>query len=192
MQRHAGFTLIELMIGVCVTALLVTVLMAVYSQGSRGYHHIESQQMMDRAVETALMEMETAAQEAMYAEIVNSRLLMTMPADRDASNNPIPHKEKEQPIYREGTVYAYYLSDSTGNPSRSGTTLWRGQVGLGGSITPDMQLAFPITRFVPSVITESNGMYLVLDLESMMNTRGQVYKAVRNRVYLLMNANTWR
>lgn len=192
MYRHHGFTLIELLIGVSVTALLVTVLMTVYNQGSRGYHHIESQQLTDRAVETALMEMETAAREAMFAEIVDNRLLVTMPADKDTSNNPAPSKMQDQLIYRGGTVYAYYLSDSTGNPLQPGTTLWRGQVGSGGSITPDMQLAFPITRFVPTVIIESSGMYLVIDVESTMNTKGLVYKAVRSRVYLLLNANTWR
>lgn len=192
MYRHHGFTLIELLIGVSVTALLVTVLMTVYNQGSRGYHHIESQQLTDRAVDTALMEMETATREAMYAEIVNDRLHLTMPADRDSYNNPLPHRNPEQPVYRSGPVYAYYLSDSSGSPIRSGSYLWRGQVGAGGSIAPDMQLAFPINRFVPTVITESSGMYLVIDIETTMNVRGQIYKAVRNRVYLLMNANCWR
>lgn len=192
MRQNYGFTLVELLIGVSVTALIVTVLMTVYNQGSRGYHQIETQQLTDRAVETALVEMETATREAMYAEIVNDRLHLTMPVNRDSYNNPLPDRNLDQPVYRTGPVYAYYLSDSSGSPTRSGTNLWRGQVGAGGSITPDMQLAFPINRFVTTVITESNGIYLVIHLETTMNVRGQIYKAVRDRVYLLMNANSWR
>jgi prepilin-type N-terminal cleavage/methylation domain-containing protein len=192
MQRRSGFTLIELMVGLCITALLVTVLMAVYTQGTRGYYQIESQQLIDRAVETALMEMETATQNAMYAEMMNNRLVLTFPQDLSVKGKAIPYKQNEQPVYRTGELYAYYLSNSTGNPAQSGTTLWRGQVNSDGSITPEAQLASPITRFIPTVTTESSGMYVVIDMEAKMTIRAQTYKAVRQRVYLLQNANTWR
>lgn len=191
-QRQSGFTLTELMVGITVTAILVTVLMAVYTQGTRGYHHIESQQLIDRAIETALMEMETATRSAMYGEVANNRLVLVMPANHVAQKKATPQKTKEQPTYLQGTSYAYYLSDSTGSPVQRGTFLWRGEVGSDGSITPDMQLASPITRFVSTVIIESNGIYLVIDLESKMNIKAQTYKTARQRTYLLMNANTWR
>jgi len=187
-----GLTLMELLVGITVTAVLVTVLMAAYTQGTRDYHHVESQQLVDRAVETALMEMETAARDAMYAETVNKKLILTLPADINSKKEAVPKKKKESPVYDKGSSYAYYLSNSTGNPAQLGTYLWRGAVGSDGSITPDMQLASPITRFMHSVIIESNGMYLVIDFESMMRTRAQTYKTVRQRTYLLMNANTWR
>jgi len=98
---------VEALIALAVAGLLVATLLMVYVQGTRGFTHLQTQALTERVVETALLEIESACRQAMFAEVENGRLILTFPQDRDAYGKPIPGEKKESPSYRHGGRMVY-------------------------------------------------------------------------------------
>jgi len=202
MHHRRGLTLVEALIALAVAGLLVATLLMVYVQGTRGFTHLQTQALTERVVETALLEIESACRQAMFAEVENGRLILTFPQDRDAYGKPIPVEKKETPTYRPGERMIYYLSDLSGAPNRRGNILWRGRVTSSGSIQPDPSWSLqgntgqgrimPVTELTPSVQVGPNGVAVTLTVRSTIQTGGDRYETRRTRTFLVQNANAWR
>ncbi len=200
MRRQKGLTLVEALIALAVAGLLVAALLTLYVQGTRGSTHLQSKALTERMVETALMEMESACRQAMFAEVKNGRLILTFPRDTDAYGKPMPVKAKDSPTYRKGTEMVYYLSDASGALNRRGTILWRGILSS-SSVQPDTSWSLlgngqgrimPITRFTPSVRILPAGVAVTLTVQSVIQSGEDRYETTRTRTFLVQNANTWR
>lgn len=201
MRCQKGLTLVEALIALAVAGLLVATLLMVYVQGTRGFTHLQTQALTERMVETALMEIESACRQAMFAEVKNGRLILTFPRDKDAYGKPVPVKKKEAPTYQPGERMIYYLSDMSGALNRRGNILWRGVVANNGAVQPDPSWSLlgngqarimPITEFTPSVQVESAGIVVTLTVRSTIQTGEDQYETKRTRTFLVQNANTWR
>ncbi len=200
MRLRQGLTLVEALIALAVAGLLVAALLTVYVQGMRGSTHLQSKALTERMVETALMEMESACRQAMFAEVKNGRLILTFPRDTDAYGKPIPRKVNDSPAYRKGAEIIYYLSDTSGALNRRGTVLWRAVIN-GASIQPDRAWSLlgngrgritPITQFTPSVQISPAGVAVTLTVQSIIQSGEDRYETTRTRTFLVQNANTWR
>ncbi len=201
MRRHQGLSLMEALIALAVSGLLIALLMGVYVQGTGGYSRVQAQNLTERTVELAFRAIENACWDAMYAEVDNGRLILTYPRDTDAYGNPIPVRKGNTPVYRTGQRYAYYLSDTTGNPNRPGTILWRGRVSNSGVITPDREWSMesagrgrimPLVEFIPTVQINPTGITVTIQAKAQLRSGGEVYETRRQRSFLVRNANAWR
>jgi type II secretory pathway component PulJ len=202
MRHQQGLTLVEALIALAVAGLLVTTLLMVYVQGTRGFTHLQTQALSERVVETALLEIESACRQAMFAEVQNGRLILTFPRDQDAYGKPVPVKKKDSPVYRPGERMIYYLSDLSGALNRRGTILWRGTVANNGTLQPDRGWSLvantgqgrimPITEFTPTVQMESSGILVTLTVRSTIRSGEDTYETRRTRTFLVQNANAWR
>ncbi len=201
-RLQRGLTLVEALIALAVAGLIVATLLMVYVQGTRGFTHLQTQALTERVVETALMEIESACRQAMFAEVRSGRLILTFPRDRDTYGKPVPVKKKELPVYRLGERMIYYLSDSSGALNRRGNILWRGIVANNGSVQPDAGWSLlgntgqgrimPITEFMPSVRVEPAGIVVTLTVRSTIQAGEDRYETRRTRTFLVQNANAWR
>ncbi len=200
-RRQAGLTLVEALLVLAVGGTLITLLLMVYVQGTSRYSHLQTQSLSERIVENAFRAIEDACWRAMYAEVKNGRLIVTYPRDTDAYGNPLPYYDGKHIKYRAGQRYAFYLSDTTGNPNRRGTILWRGTVSNSGTITPDPEWSLyangqgrimPVVEFVPSVQFHSTGITVTVQVRSRIQARGDVYETVRTRSFSVRNANPWQ
>ncbi len=200
-KRQRGLTLVEALIALAVAGLIVATLLMVYVQGTRGFTHLQSQSLTERIVEMALLEIESACRQAMFAEVKSGRLILTFPRDTDAYGKPIPVNKKDSPIYRPDTKMIYYLSDRSGAPNRRGTILWRGVLASDGSIQPDPSWSLlgnghgrimPITEFTPTVQIDPAGIVVTLTVRSTIQSGGERYETRRTRTFLVQNANAWR
>ncbi len=201
MRRQQGLSLMEALIALAVSGLLIALLMGVYVQGTGGYSRVQAQHLTERTVELAFRAIESACWDAMYAEVDNGRLILTYPRDTDAYGNPIPVKKGDTPVYRTGQRYAYYLSDTTGNPNRPGAILWRGTVSNSGAITPDREWSMesaergrimPLVEFIPTVQINPTGITVTIQAKAQLRSGGEVYETRRQRSFLVRNANAWR
>ncbi|GBC93111.1 hypothetical protein HRbin15_01598 [bacterium HR15] len=202
MRCQRGLTLMEALIALAVAGVLIATLLMVYVQGTRGFAHLQTQALTERVVETALMEIESACRQAMFAEVKNGRLILTFPQDKDAYGKPVPIKKKEVPTYRAGERIIYYLSDTSGALNRRGTILWRGLIANNGSVQPDPAWSLlgntgqgrimPVMEFTPSVQIGSAGIVVTLTVRSTIQTGGDQYETRRTRTFLVQNANAWR
>lgn len=206
MRAQRGLTLVEALIALVVAGLLVATLLMVYVQGTRGFTHLQTQALTERVVETALMEIESACRQAMFAEVNNGRLILTFPQDKDAYGKPVPVRKKEIPTYRAGERMIYYLSDTSGAlnppPGSPKNILWRGVIASNGSVQPDPSWSLlgntgqgrimPITEFTPSVQIKPAGIVVTLAVRSTIQTGEDRYETRRTRTFLVQNANAWR
>jgi|FaiFalFF_MnMetaG_3_1042247.scaffolds.fasta_scaffold01535_3 type II secretory pathway pseudopilin PulG len=200
-NRQRGLTLVEALIALAVAGLIVATLLMVYVQGTRGFTHLQSQSLTERIAEMALLEIESACRQAMYAEVKGGRLILTFPRDTDTYGKPLPVDKNDSPTYRPGTKMIYYLSDPSGALNRRGTILWRGTLANNGSVQPDPSWSLlgnrqgrimPLTEFTPSVQINPAGIVVTLTVRSTIQTGGERYETRRTRTFLVQNANTWR
>lgn len=190
----------ETLIAMTVTMVIAGVVLGIFTQGAKGFTDTQSRTLVNRAVETAEIEIGKMAKQAMNAEVVNGRLHLTMPKDTDAYGHPVPVKNDEEPEYRKGETFAFYLSDETGAIGASGNVLWMGEVDKKGKIAPDAQWSlqgaagriWPITKFVPIVEVGNAGICVKAEIESVWKVKDEQWTARRSLAQNLKNANSWR
>lgn len=190
----------ETLIAMTVTMVIAGVVLGIFTQGAKGFTDTQSRTLVNRAVETAEIEIGKMAKQAMNAEIVNGRLHLTMPKDTDTYGHPVPVMNDEEPEYREGETFAFYLSNETGAIGANGNVLWMGLVDDSGNIAPDSQWSlqgsngrvWPITKFVPIVEVGNAGICVKAEIESDWKVKDEQWVAKRSLAQNLKNANSWR
>lgn len=191
-KRQTGLSLIELLIGTAVMAVLGALLMGIFARGA-GRYNLETRQMIaDARLQNAFRLMERAARHAAQAEIDNGRLLIWQVMDTNPTGQPMPALVNGQLVYRTETAHVYYLSDMTGSLQQSGNCLWVGERDAQGTITPSEMLLDSIHRFDPQISVSTSGILVSIDIETRWTFGDHDFRSRTERKLLINCANTSR
>ena len=144
-DRNRGFTLIEVMIASLVLSLVLSALCSVYFAVSKEWERQNGRGTALAATSMACSRLSDYISQSVGAVVVNrigtaDALAVNLPADTAYSGTYVPTWSSGKIQYRSGNWIIFYLSDSTGNYSRSGDILWCATMNWGsfpGSVTPD-------------------------------------------------------
>ena len=134
MSRHRGVTLIELLMGMVIAAIIGAVISSIFFASLTVWRRCSAQGQADPP---ATMSINRIARELRNAYLVDSMgadtITFTLPLTDADGVNLLPLQPK--------TRITYYLSDETGSQDVTGTMLWRQQVDVPTSQTHQRCLA---------------------------------------------------
>jgi len=134
-----GFTLMEMMIAMTITALVFSVVADIFAAGTRQYALRASENIAMRQAASAFDRMTDDIRNAVRfsSGTVSGNPVYTfiLPANTDVSGNYIPNSAGLAMLYAEGARVRYYLSNSNGEQTTTGgTVLWRATATSTGSV----------------------------------------------------------
>ena len=201
-----GFTLAELLIATTITALVVSSLCGVYFSAAKEWERQQGE------ADALLATSQTCTRLADYISqatgiavrtrfVANDTLTVNLPADK-AYGFYAPVWSGGIVQYRSGTWVAFYLSDSTGSYTQSGSILWAATFtwsGFPGSVVPDRAWSMYYntqlgkTASIRSIRfnTDSSGLRPVVTVTvvSAYKIGGAEERIIQSRTVCLRNAN---
>ena len=132
-RRAAGFTLVEVTVVTAVMAMLLTALCAVYFASAADWQRQQGASDALTATSQACSRVTDYISQAVGLQVLTryttgDAIAVNLPADTANGGIYVPIWSGGKLQYRSGTWIMFYLSDSTGNYSRSGNILWAGSV----------------------------------------------------------------
>lgn len=127
--RVKGFTLVEVLITSTVLSLVLTSLCGIYLAVSKEWERQNGRGTALGATSMACSKMSDYISQSVGAVVVNrfstgDALAINLPANTAYSGLYVPTWSCGKVQYQSGIWIVFYLSDSTGNYSRSGNILW--------------------------------------------------------------------
>lgn len=203
-RRRGGFTIIEVLITSSVLALVLTSLCGVYFAIAKEWERQDGRGTALGASSMACTKLADYISQSTGAVVVDrlgtgDALALNMPAN-SANGVYVPTWSGGKVKYQSGSWIIFYLSDSTGDYSRSGDILWAATMNWGsfpGSVTPDSTWSLyydqakgrisPITAIKFTLTTDSLPRVTVT-VTSSYKTGSTTSKVQLNRTVCLQNA----
>jgi prepilin-type N-terminal cleavage/methylation domain-containing protein len=133
-RRSRGLTLVEVLIGMVVTAIIAAVISSIFFASSKVWRRCSAQ---SQAEPPATMSIDRISHELRNAYLIDymgsNKITFTLPVTDASGYNLLPLTGK--------TRLTYFLSDSTGIEGHAGTILWRKQYTISNGQTRLRRLA---------------------------------------------------
>lgn len=172
-RNRRGFTLVEVMITSVVLSLVLTSICGIYVAVSKEWERQDGRGTALGATSMACSRLSDYISQSVRAVVVNrlstgDALAINLPANTAYGDLYVPTWTSGTVHYQNGSWIIFYLSDSTGNYSRSGNILWAATMtwsNFPSSVTPDQSWSLyydqpkgriaPITSLQFSTTTDS-------------------------------------